>query len=628
MTVARDARRRRDRGRRRHGRGHVRARSRSRSTRASPFDLDAIVDGTTYHGDAAGIGNPHFVLLVDDPGRGPGRPSTVRASSTTRASRSRANVEFVAVHRRRPARDARVGAGRRARRCRAAPARARRPRSRTGAGSSASTCASTCSAATLAVALGDDRPARRPGRARVRRRDAARAAARVTGRARPDDAAARPSRPPAPPAHRDRGRPRAAPPTRAARRHGRRQPTRSRRPRRRSTSSRCSPTPPAPSPSSRCCSAAARPTPRPTSARARPRSCASSSHALDIDVVIFDDELTPAQQRNLETLFAVDVVDRVALILDIFAQHATSQDGAVQVELAQLRYRLPRLRGRGHAAEPAGRAASAPAVPARRSSRSTAGACCAASRSSSATCVDLGATRATQRKARQPPRPAARSRSSATRTRASRRCSTGSPHAGVLVENQLFSTLDPTTRRLHLPGGETVLLSDTVGFVRRLPHQLVEAFRSTLEEVVDADLLLHVVDASAPDAEAPHRGGRHRAARDRRRRRAACCSCGTRPTSPTPDVLNDCCATHPELGRGLGRDRRRASPSCCTAIGDRLRAQAAHRRVLRAVRPRRRARRAAPRGRGARRGARRARHPRAGPPARTRAPAISPSSRG
>ena len=112
----------------------------------------------------------------------------------------------------------------------------------------------------------------------------------------------------------------------------------------------------------------------------------------------------------------------------------------------------------------------------------------------------LGATRETQRKARRRrelPRVALVGYTNAGKSTLLNRLT----HAGVLVENQLFSTLDPTTRRLRLPGGETVLLSDTVGFVRRLPHQLVEAFRSTLEEVVDADLLVHVVDASAPDAE-------------------------------------------------------------------------------------------------------------------------------
>ena len=216
--------------------------------------------------------------------------------------------------------------------------------------------------------------------------------------------------------------------------------------------------------------------------------------------MIFDDELTPAQQRNLEKLFAVDVVDRVALILDIFAQHATSQEGrcrsssrssvtacrACAVAVSSSASRVP---------------ASAPAVPVRRSSRSTAAACCAACRSSNAISRRSAATRATQRKARKRRDVLARSRSSATRTPGSRRCSTGSRTRACSSRTSCSPRSTPPTRRLHLPGGETVLLSDTVGFVRRLPHQLVEAFRSTLEEVVDADLLLHVVDASAPDAD-------------------------------------------------------------------------------------------------------------------------------
>jgi len=223
------------------------------------------------------------------------------------------------------------------------------------------------------------------------------------------------------------------------------------------------------------------------------------AHTLDVDVVIVDDELTPAQQRNLEHLFKVDVVDRVALILDIFAQHATSQEGAVQVELAQLRYRLPRLRGRGTelSQQGAGIGTRGPGetqleVDRRRLLRRI--------QRLERDIKDLGATRATQRKARRRraiPRVALVGYTNAGKSTLLNRLT----DAGVLVENQLFSTLDPTTRRLRLPGGETVLLSDTVGFVRRLPHQLVDAFRSTLEEVVDADLLLHVVDLSAPDAD-------------------------------------------------------------------------------------------------------------------------------
>lgn len=222
--------------------------------------------------------------------------------------------------------------------------------------------------------------------------------------------------------------------------------------------------------------------------------------ALDVDLVIFDDELTPAQQRNLERIFNVDVVDRVALILDIFAQHAASQEGMVQVELAQLRYLLPRLRGRG-----AQLSQQAGGIGARRGPGETQ---LEIDRRRLVRRIQklerdlrrLRATRATQRKARR-------------RGDLARIALVGYTNAGkstllnrltdadVLVEDRLFSTLDPTTRRLHLPGGQTVLCSDTVGFVRRLPHQLVEAFRSTLEEVASADLLVHLVDAGAPDAD-------------------------------------------------------------------------------------------------------------------------------
>jgi GTP-binding protein HflX len=230
------------------------------------------------------------------------------------------------------------------------------------------------------------------------------------------------------------------------------------------------------------------------------------AQALDVDLVVFDDELTPAQQRNLEQLFSCDVVDRVALILDIFAQHAHSQEGMVQVELAQLRYRLPRLRGRGTELSQQGAGGGARGglvgtrgpgetqleVDRRRILERV--------RRLEKDLERLAKRRATQRKARH-------------RREVTTLALVGYTNAGkstllnlvtrsdVLVEDRLFSTLDPSTRRLRLPGGEVVLLSDTVGFVRRLPHQLVEAFRSTLEEVVDADLLVHVVDASSADAE-------------------------------------------------------------------------------------------------------------------------------
>ena len=221
--------------------------------------------------------------------------------------------------------------------------------------------------------------------------------------------------------------------------------------------------------------------------------------ALDLDVVIFDDELTPAQQRNLEKLFKVDVVDRVALILDIFAQHAASQEGMVQVELAQLRYRLPRLRGRGIelSQQGSGIGTRGPGetqleVDRRRIQTKIT--------KLERDLVQLARTRATQRKSR--------NRRSLTTVALVGYTNAGKStllnrltHAEVLVEDRLFSTLDPSTRRLRLPGGEMVLLSDTVGFVRRLPHQLVESFRSTLEEVASADLLVHLVDAGTVEVE-------------------------------------------------------------------------------------------------------------------------------
>jgi GTP-binding protein HflX len=227
---------------------------------------------------------------------------------------------------------------------------------------------------------------------------------------------------------------------------------------------------------------------------------------LDVDLVVFDDELTPAQQRNLEKLFSVDVVDRVALILDIFAQHARSQEGMVQVELAQLRYRLPRLRGRGLqlSQQGAGGGARGGLV----GNRGPGETQLEVDRRRIQTRISrlerelktLAKNRDTQRKSR---RRSARSTvalvgyTNAGKSTLLNRLT----DADVLVEDRLFSTLDPTTRQLPLPGGETVLASDTVGFVQRLPHQLVESFQSTLEEVVDADLLLHVVDASSPEAE-------------------------------------------------------------------------------------------------------------------------------
>jgi GTPase len=224
------------------------------------------------------------------------------------------------------------------------------------------------------------------------------------------------------------------------------------------------------------------------------------SESCDADTVVFDDELSPAQQRNLEQLLGRTAIDRTAVILDIFAQNARSQEGKAQVELALLRYRLPRLRGKGHAfsQQAGGIGTRGPGetqleVDRRRLLQRMG--------HLESDLRRLESTRRTQRRARLRSRRHAVSLVGYTNAGKSTLLNrlTG---AGVLVENRLFSTLDPRTRRLSLPGGETVLVSDTVGFVRKLPHQLVEAFRSTLEEVREAELLLHVVDGSASDPEA------------------------------------------------------------------------------------------------------------------------------
>ena len=205
---------------------------------------------------------------------------------------------------------------------------------------------------------------------------------------------------------------------------------------------------------------------------------------------------------------------------------------------------------------------------------------------------DLGATRDTQRKARRRrdlPTVALVGYTNAGKSTLLNQLT----DAGVLVENQLFSTLDPTTRRLRLPGGEVVLLSDTVGFVRRLPHQLVDAFRSTLEEVVDADLLLHVVDASGPDPE-----GRIAAVDTVLREIDAgdvpVLLAWNKSDLVDKELLDDCIARASRLGRGVGRDRRRyrrAAPRDRRPVAGPRRDH----RVLRPLRPRRRARSSAPR---------------------------------
>ncbi len=219
---------------------------------------------------------------------------------------------------------------------------------------------------------------------------------------------------------------------------------------------------------------------------------------VDADTVVFDDGLTPAQQRNLEKILGRTAIDRTAVILDIFAQNARTQEGKDQVELALLRYRLPRLRGRRQGLDQQRQGGLANRGPGETALETDRRRMLERITRLERNLVQLGRTRRTQRKARQRGRNRAVSLVGYTNTGKSTLLNRLTD-AGVLAENRLFATLDPRTRRLDLPGGEVVLLSDTVGFVKKLPHQLVQAFRSTLEVVGEADLLVHVVDAAAAD---------------------------------------------------------------------------------------------------------------------------------
>ncbi|MFB9378010.1 GTPase HflX [Kineococcus gynurae] len=224
------------------------------------------------------------------------------------------------------------------------------------------------------------------------------------------------------------------------------------------------------------------------------------------DTVVCDGELSASQRRGLEDIVKVKVVDRTAVILDIFAQHAKSREGKAQVELAQLEYLLPRLRGWGESMS-------------RQAGGRVAGGAGIGSRGPGETKIELDRRRIRTRMAklrreirgmgtardakrslrqvRQVPAVAIAGYTNAGKSSLLNRL-TG---AGVLVEDALFATLDPTVRRAQTPQGRPYTLADTVGFVRSLPHQLVEAFRSTLEEVADGDVVLHVVDGSHPDPE-------------------------------------------------------------------------------------------------------------------------------
>ncbi|MGO2036842.1 MAG: GTPase HflX [Brevibacterium sp.] len=229
--------------------------------------------------------------------------------------------------------------------------------------------------------------------------------------------------------------------------------------------------------------------------------------SVGADTVIIDSELAPSQRRGLEDVIKVKVVDRVALILDIFAQHAKSREGKAQVELAQLEYLLPRLRGWGESLS-------------RQAGGRVAGGAGIGSRGPGETKIELDRRRIRTRmsKLRREIQAMAPSRSTKRKNRARNHIPSvaivGYTNAGkssllnrltdaeVMVQNALFATLDPTVRQSRTSEGITFTYTDTVGFVSSLPHQLVEAFRSTLEEAAGSDLLLHVVDASHPD---PHK---------------------------------------------------------------------------------------------------------------------------
>jgi GTP-binding protein HflX len=229
--------------------------------------------------------------------------------------------------------------------------------------------------------------------------------------------------------------------------------------------------------------------------------------ASGADTVICDGELTPSQLRNLEDRVKVKVVDRTALILDIFAQHAKSHEGKAQVELAQLRYLTQRLRGWGGnlsrqaggrvGVQGGGIGGRGPGETKLETDRRRINTKIAKLRRELKRMRTTRDTKKADRRRHEIPAVSIAGYTNAGKSSLLNRL-TG---AGVLVEDALFATLDPTTRRTQTSDGRIYTLSDTVGFVRHLPHQLVEAFRSTLEEVADSDLILHVVDGSHPDPE-------------------------------------------------------------------------------------------------------------------------------
>lgn len=242
--------------------------------------------------------------------------------------------------------------------------------------------------------------------------------------------------------------------------------------------------------------------PQPTTylGKGKLRELREEKNALNFDTVIADDELSPAQQRYLESVLDAQVLDRTAVILHIFAQHARTREGRLQVEMAQYRYRLPRLTGRGVELSRLGAGIN--------------------TRGPGETKLESDRRRIRQRIS-ELGKEIEQVRQQRSLHRRQRRLSglpvvavAGYTNAGkstlmnaltgseVLSSDQLFATLDPTTRRLELPSAQEILLTDTVGFIQKLPTDLVAAFRATLEEITEADLIMHVIDASHPQLDA------------------------------------------------------------------------------------------------------------------------------
>jgi GTP-binding protein HflX len=244
--------------------------------------------------------------------------------------------------------------------------------------------------------------------------------------------------------------------------------------------------------------------------KGRAQELAQLHRELEFDLIIVDDEISPSQQRNLEALTEARVIDRTALILDIFAQHAHTREGQLQVELAQLDYRLPRLTGHGRDLSRVGGGSRGSG------GGGVGGAIGVRGPGETKLEIDRRRIRARIAELRRQLEGVRQARTLHRRQRAAQAIPVVAivgytnagkstlfnalTAAGVVAENKLFATLDPTTRHVTLPTHQEVLLSDTVGFIQKLPTSLVAAFRATLEEVVEADVLLEVVDATHPNA--------------------------------------------------------------------------------------------------------------------------------